>query len=151
MYIIFVFPLYAYETDINTVRTINPEFNYEVEHELFVDPYVLSHIWNGALAINLYGKISQENINKTIKKNEQLSAPNDDLLKVRKFSENTSSSSRRPSVNDYSDDPVILQKAIEEYFYVMFRRNSQIMELEKKLKKRLNPDVVTNSSCCIIV
>lgn len=63
-----------YETEACGHRTINPEFNYEKEHELFVDPYVLEHIWDSALIIGVYGKMSQEDIDQIVKKRPKRTA-----------------------------------------------------------------------------
>jgi len=51
-----------YETEVNSNHTINPDFGYEKEHELFVDPYVIEHIWDNALVIVVYGKMAPESI-----------------------------------------------------------------------------------------
>ncbi len=66
-----------YQTEVNTSKSINPEFNYTKDHELFVSPFVVSHIWEGAVAVGVisihitrskvYGKMSQENINAIMK------------------------------------------------------------------------------------
>ena len=49
-----------YKTEVNTSKSINPDFNYEMDHELFVSPYVISHIWDGALAIGVrYGPTNE--------------------------------------------------------------------------------------------
>ncbi len=56
-----------HQTEINTSKSINPDFNYEKDHDLFVSPFVISHIWEGALAIGVYGKMSQENIDQILK------------------------------------------------------------------------------------
>eukprot|EP00826_Nyctotherus_ovalis_P039341 TRINITY_DN377_c0_g3_i1.p1 TRINITY_DN377_c0_g3~~TRINITY_DN377_c0_g3_i1.p1 ORF type:complete len:555 (+),score=157.98 TRINITY_DN377_c0_g3_i1:1690-3354(+) len=57
-----------YETEATGHHTINPEFKYEKEHELFVDPYVLEHIWDSALIIGVYGKMSQEDIDQIVQR-----------------------------------------------------------------------------------
>lgn len=42
-----------FSTEVNTSKTINPDFNYEKDHELFVSPFIINHIWEGAIAIGV--------------------------------------------------------------------------------------------------
>ena len=41
---------------MNKSKSINPEFNYEEEHDLFVTKTVISKIWEGTLDIFIYGQ-----------------------------------------------------------------------------------------------
>eukprot|EP00826_Nyctotherus_ovalis_P052972 TRINITY_DN6807_c0_g1_i4.p1 TRINITY_DN6807_c0_g1~~TRINITY_DN6807_c0_g1_i4.p1 ORF type:complete len:388 (+),score=71.63 TRINITY_DN6807_c0_g1_i4:115-1278(+) len=56
-----------FQTEVNTSKTINPDFNYERTHDLYVSSHVLGNIWENALVIGVYGKMSQDNLNQLMK------------------------------------------------------------------------------------
>jgi len=56
-----------YQTEVNTAKTTNPDFNYTKEHDLYVSSYVLNNIWESSLVIGVYGKMSQDNLNQLMK------------------------------------------------------------------------------------
>jgi pSer/pThr/pTyr-binding forkhead associated (FHA) protein len=43
-----------YQTEVNSSKSINPDFNYEKEHELFISPFIINHIWEGAIAVGVF-------------------------------------------------------------------------------------------------
>ena len=49
-----------FETQVITSKSTSPIFNYDKTHKLRVSTYVISHIWDGALIFEVYGKGSKE-------------------------------------------------------------------------------------------
>lgn len=52
----------SFETGKTVVRSQNPDINYEKDHDLFLSRYVIDHMYESSLAINVYGKMSDEHI-----------------------------------------------------------------------------------------
>ncbi len=145
-----------YQTEVNTTKSINPDFNYEKDHELFVSPYVISHIWEGALAIGVYGKMSQENLNQLLKgaNKEKDKANAATTLKppADKSSTNVAEGPPLPihptptdSLTRGGESPDVEKLRIENE-----QQKRRIMELEEQVKRCGNPPIVKSSACCNI-
>jgi len=149
-----------FQTEVNNQKTINPEFNYEKDHELFVSPFVTSHIWEGAIAIGVYGKMSQADINQIAKgvnkekdkmgvtargfnPQEKSSITNAENPNIAPGSPHETINLPQKGVESPDQIACMLQKEIEI-------RDQKIRELEEKCRRMDSPPVVKNTSCCTI-
>ena len=102
---------------MNSNKTINPTFDYEKDHELYISPYVMSHIYDGSITIGVYGKMSQDNIDQIIKTAAKDKPKQISNIQVK--SDSKTSTENKPSpVNNTPTTPAIIysprtQKEIE--------------------------------------